>query len=105
MRGALKITYNDGSDDYFEVDPVGDDPGIAGNLVAFLASPNVTLILKDEVLIIPSTSIKQISISRSGEALPEEELSAIPGVVVTRNSSAPVSITKFAGIYPTPLLG
>jgi hypothetical protein len=82
MRGALKITYTDGSDDYFEVDPVGDDPGIVGNLKAFLASPHVTLILKDEVLIIPSTSIRQLSISRGGQALPEEELGAIPGVLV-----------------------
>jgi len=26
MRRALKITCNDGSNEYFEVDPIGDDP-------------------------------------------------------------------------------
>lgn len=82
MRGALKITYNDGTEDYFEVDPVGDSPDIVENLKAFLSSPDVTLILDSEILIIPSTSIRQISISRTGTNLPEAELAALPGVIV-----------------------
>jgi hypothetical protein len=82
MRGALKITYNDGAEDYFEVDPVGDSPDIVENLKAFLSSPDVTLILDSEILIIPSTSIRQISISRTGTSLPEAELAALPGVIV-----------------------
>lgn len=81
MRGALKITYNDGDHDYFEVDPVGDNPNFVENLKTFLASPNVTLILENEVVVIPSTSIRQISISRAGN-LPLAELDAIPGVLL-----------------------
>jgi hypothetical protein len=81
MRGALKITYNDGDHDYFEVDPVGDNPNFVENLKTFLASPNVTLILENEVVVIPSTSIRQISISRAGN-LPFAELDAIPGVLL-----------------------
>ena len=46
----------------------------------FLASPNLTLVLPNEILIIPSTSIRHISVTRSGATLPEEELDAIPGV-------------------------
>ncbi len=82
MRGALKITYNDGDHEYFEVDPVGDNPNFVHNLKTFLASPNVTLILENEVVVIPSTSIRQISVSRTQENLPEEELNAIPGVLL-----------------------
>jgi hypothetical protein len=82
MRGALEITYMDGTEDFFEVDPVGEHPDIVENLKAFLASPDVTLILDNEIVIIPSTNMHQISISRSGSSLPEAELEAILGVVV-----------------------
>ena len=82
MRGALKITYNDGNHEYFEVDPVGDNPNFVDNLKTFLASPNVTLILENEVVVIPSTSIRQISISRAQGSLPEAELNVIPGVLL-----------------------
>jgi hypothetical protein len=83
MRGALEITYMDGTEDFFEVDPVGEHPDIVENLKAFLASPDVPLILDNEIVIIPSTSMHhQISISRSGSSLPEAELEAILGVVV-----------------------
>ena len=83
MQGAIKITYMDGDEDFFEVDAqVGDDPNFVENLRAFLASKDVTLVLANEVVIIPSTAIRQISISRSGTALPEEELRSMRGVVV-----------------------
>jgi hypothetical protein len=82
MRGALVITYIDGSEDFFEVDPVGDNPDLADNLSAFLESPDVTLILDNEILVIPSTSIRHLSITRTNTALPEERLSAIPGVLL-----------------------
>jgi hypothetical protein len=82
MRGALKITYIDGKEDFFEVDSVGDNPNIVDNLKAFMESPDVTLILANEILIIPSTSIRHVSISRNGATLPEAELEAIPGVIV-----------------------
>jgi hypothetical protein len=82
MTGALKITYQDGSEDYFEVDPVGGhQTDVVRDLKRFLETPNVTLISDGEVLIIPSTSIRSLSITRAGE-LPEEELAAIPGVMV-----------------------
>ena len=82
MRGALKITYNDGTEDYFEVDPVGDTPDAINNLKTFLASPDVTLIFESEIVIIPSTSIRQISISRSDSSPPDAEFAMIPGVIV-----------------------
>lgn len=82
MRGALKIVYTDGVEEYYEVDPIGENPNIVDNLKAFLESPDVTLILENEVVIIPSTSIRRISISRNGSSLPESELQAIPGVIV-----------------------
>ena len=64
------------------MDPVGESPDLAQNLRAFLASPDVTLILQNEILIIPATSIRQISISRDSSELPEADLKEIPGVVV-----------------------
>jgi hypothetical protein len=82
MRGALKVTYNDGSYDYFEVDPVGSDPGFAKELEAFLESPDVVLVLENEVLVIPSTSIRHLSITRADAALDEEALDSIPGVLL-----------------------
>jgi hypothetical protein len=81
MRGALKITYNDGSDEYYEVDPVGDDPDFARQLERFLESPNVTLVTDSEILIIPSTSIRHVSITRVDQ-LQLAELGAMPGVLV-----------------------
>jgi len=72
----------DGVEEYYEVDPVGDNPNIVDNLKSFLESPDVTLILESEVVVIPATSIRRISISRSGSTLPESELAAIPGVIV-----------------------
>jgi len=83
MQGAIKITYMNGDEEFYAVDSaVGDDPNFVENLRSFLASKDVTIVLDNEVLIIPSTAIRQISISRSGAALPEEELRAMPGVVV-----------------------
>ena len=81
MQGALKITYTDGSEDYFEVDPVEGGPDIASNLKAFLESPNVTLFCSGEVIIIPSTSIRHLSITQVGN-LPAGELESMPGVIV-----------------------
>jgi len=85
MRGALKVTYIDGTEEYYEVDPVGDNPDFVKNLQIFLTSPNLTLVLSNEILIIPSTSIRHISVTRSGTALPEAELDAIPGVFLGAN--------------------
>jgi hypothetical protein len=82
MRGALKITFQDGSTEYFEVDPVGGKPDFAQNLQRFLASPTISLILENEVLVIPSTSIRQISITRLEKDLPLEQLQHVPGVLV-----------------------
>lgn len=83
MRGALKITYMNGDEEFFEVETsVGDNPHVVENLEAFLASKDVTIVLENEILIIPSTAIRQISLSRSGAALPERQLRAIPGVVL-----------------------
>ena len=85
MRGALKVTYIDGTEEYYEVDPVGDNPDFVKNLQTFLTSPNLTLVLSNEILVIPSTSIRHISVTRSGTALPEAELDAIPGVFLGAN--------------------
>ena len=83
MQGAVKITYMNGDEDFFEIDAqAGDDPDFVENLRAFLASKDVTLVLDSEVVIIPSTAIRQISITRSQAALPEDELRSMPGVLV-----------------------
>jgi hypothetical protein len=79
MRGALKITFHDGSFEYFEVAPVGERADFAERLRSFLAAPNVTLLLPDELVVIPSGSIREISITRT--ALPEDQLADIPGVL------------------------
>jgi len=81
MRGLLKITYHDKSSEYFDVDPIGDDPNFAANVETFMSSPNVALVLDGEILIIPGPSIRQISITRT-EELPLAELDTIPGVIV-----------------------
>jgi hypothetical protein len=81
MQGALKITYMDGSEEYYEVDPVAGKPDMAADLKNFLASPNVSLFCGDELIVIPSTSIRSLSITRVGD-LPEAELEAIPGVIL-----------------------
>jgi len=82
MHGALKITFNDGTDEFFEVEPIGDKPDFVQDLKAFLESPDITLITETELIVIPSTSIRQIAITRSDGPIPEEELAAIPGVLV-----------------------
>lgn len=83
MRGMLKITFMDGTIEYFDVDPVGDDPDMVQNLKTFLAAPDVTLFLDNELVVIPSTAIRTISITRSATTpLPTDELNHIPGVLV-----------------------
>ena len=52
MRGLLKITYHDKSSEYFDVDPIGDNPNFAANVETFINSPNVALVLDGEILII-----------------------------------------------------
>jgi hypothetical protein len=81
MQGALKITYLDGNVEYFEVEPVGGQADMATRLKSFLASPNVSLFCGDELIVIPSTSIRSLSITRTGN-LPEAELAAMPGVIM-----------------------
>ena len=82
MRGSLKITFVDGSYEYFEVDPVGGSEDLALNLEDFLGSPHVTLFLNDEVLIFPSSGIRSISITRVQHGVPDETLASIPGVML-----------------------
>lgn len=82
MQGALRITYIDGREEYFEVDAIGNVDNFVQRLKAFLASPNVTIVLDDEFLIIPSTSIRQISITRAPGELDVVGLEPIPGVVL-----------------------
>ena len=83
MRGALKVTFIDGTAEYFEVDPVGGSSDFAANLKAFLANPHVTLMLDDELIVIPSTSIRSISITRLSDQPGMEELFAMPGVLTS----------------------
>lgn len=52
------------------------------DLKSFLESPDITLITETELIVIPSTSIRQIAITRSDGPIPEQELAAIPGVLV-----------------------
>ena len=80
MRGLLKITFHDNTSEYFDVDPVGDDPNFAANTETFINSPNVALVLDSEILIIPGASIRQISITRT-DKIPLDELETIPGVL------------------------
>ena len=82
MRGALKVTYQDGTEEFFDVDPAGGAADVVGNLKSFLTSPNIALVLDNEFVIIPSTSIRRMSITRKDVPLPLEELAAIPGVLV-----------------------
>jgi hypothetical protein len=81
LQGALKITFTDGSVEYFEVEPVGGQANMAARLRAFLESPTISLFCGDELIVIPSTSIRSLSITRAGE-LPVAELEAMPGVIV-----------------------
>jgi len=81
MQGALKITFMDGSVEYFEVDPVGGQADMAARLKSFLESPTVSIFCGDEMIVIPSTSIRSLSITRAGK-LPEAELADMPGVIV-----------------------
>jgi len=83
MRGALKVTYIDGTVEYFEVDPVGGTGDFVQNLKTFLDNPNITLLLDDELVIIPSTSIRSFSITRLSEQPNMEELFTLPGVLTS----------------------
>ncbi len=80
MRGSLKVTYIDGAVEYFEVDPVGGVPDFAKNLKTFLVNPNITLLLDEELVVIPSTSIRSISITRLSEQPDMDALLTMPGV-------------------------
>lgn len=82
MRGALKITFHDGAFEYFEVAPVGERADFAERLRSFLAAPNVTLLLQDQLVVIPSGSIREISITRT--AIKEDQLADIPGVLAAK---------------------
>lgn len=82
MRGALKITFNDGSEEYFEVDAIGDAPDFVARFDAFLSRPTVTLILDDEIMVIPSSSIRHYAITRASEIVSLDALGTIPGVLV-----------------------
>jgi hypothetical protein len=81
MQGALKVTFMDGKCEYFEVDPVGGKVDMAARLKKFLESPNLSIFCGDELIVIPSTSIRSLSITRAGD-LPEAELADMPGVIV-----------------------
>jgi hypothetical protein len=81
MRGALKITFHDGSHEFFEVDPIGSREDFVERFRAFLGAPNVSLVLENEILVIPGTSIREISITRSRD-LPAKQLAELPGVLV-----------------------
>ena len=81
MQGALKITFMDGNVEYFEVDPVGGQADMATRLKRFLESPNLSLFCGDELIVIPSTSIRSLSITRAGD-LPPVDLADMPGVIV-----------------------
>jgi hypothetical protein len=81
MQGALKITFMDGKVEYYEVDPVGGEVDMAARLKRFLESPNLSIFCGDELIVIPSTSIRSLSITRTGD-LPEAELADMPGVLV-----------------------
>ena len=83
MRGALKVTFIDGTVEYFEVDPVGGSGDFANNLKAFLANPHITLLLDDELVVIPSSSIRSISITRLTDQPGMEELFTMPGVMTS----------------------
>ena len=83
MRGSLKITYVDGTVEYFEVDPVGGSGDFVDNLKTFLANPHITLLLDDELVIIPSTSIRSLSITRLSDQPGMENLFAMPGVLTS----------------------
>ena len=83
MRGALKVTYVDGAVEYFEVDPVGGSADFADNLKAFLANPHITLLLDEELVIIPASSIRSISITRLTDQPGMEELFTMPGVMTS----------------------
>jgi hypothetical protein len=82
MRGALKITFTDGTEEYFEVDPIGDVPDFVARFDAFLSRPTITLVMDDEIVVVPSSSIRQFSITRASELLSINALDAIPGVLV-----------------------
>ena len=82
MRGAVEITYNDGSQEYFEVDLAdAAQPNFAERLRAFIAAPTVTLVLQDQVMVIPSTSIRHVSITRAEGPIDRASLGEIPGVL------------------------
>jgi hypothetical protein len=82
MRGALKVTYTDGSHEFFEVDPAGDSPDFVEELKQFMDSPDLVLVLDNEFLIIPSTAIRHMSITRADAPIPEEALADLSGVLV-----------------------
>jgi len=47
------------------VAPVAERADFAERLRAFLAAPNVTLLLPDKLVVIPSGSIREFSITRT----------------------------------------
>lgn len=82
MRGALRITFTDGTEEFYEVDPVGDIPDFVARFDAFLSRPTVTLVMDDEILVVPSSSIRHFSITRAEKLVSMDALDTIPGVFV-----------------------
>jgi hypothetical protein len=76
LRGHLHTDGEAHSFDPFEVAPVAERADFAERLRAFLAAPNVTLLLPDKLVVIPSGSIREFSITRT--TIPEDQLADIP---------------------------
>ena len=49
---------------------------------AFLSRPTITLVMDDEIVVVPSSSIRHFSITRASKLLSIDALDAIPGVLL-----------------------
>jgi hypothetical protein len=69
--------------EYFEVDPVGGSADFVENLKSFLDNPHITLLLDEELVGIPSTSVRSLSITRLSDQPNMEALFTLPGVLTS----------------------
>ena len=82
MRRTLEITFHDGTEECFEIDAIGDAADFVERFDQFLSRPTVTLVMDDEILVIPSSSIRHDSITRASKLVSTHALNAIPGALV-----------------------
>ena len=68
MKAKMTVQFTSGREEIFEFYPAESDVTAGLRIKEFVKSPNLALQTKKEVIIIPSTAIECITITRASDA-------------------------------------